>query len=191
MKSHMRKLVLVGGVCLFAAAPALAQSPSGGAIQPHAQGQSVQSNQTPQSAPSTEHFVKTAAVANMFELQSSKLALEKKARPDQQFAKRMIRDHTKIGDQLKHLIKSGKVKAELPTGLDGKHQQMLDQLRSERGASFDKDYDEMQLKGHRQAVALFESYARDGDNPALKRWAANTLPHLQEHLALAEKLSAQ
>ena len=47
----------------------------------------------------------------------------------------------------------------------------------------------MQLNGHKQAVALFEAYAKSGDNPALKSWAAKTLPHLQEHLAMAEKLS--
>ena len=29
------------------------------------------------------------------------------------------------------------------------------------------------------------------DNAELKRWAANTLPHLQEHLAVAEKLTAR
>jgi putative membrane protein len=144
-----------------------------------------------QSAPTTEDFVKAVAISDMFEIQSSKLALEKKARPDEKFAERMVQDHTKTTEQLKELVKSGKVKAELPTALDGKHQQMLDQLRSESGATFEKDYDQMQRDGHKQAVALFESYAKGGDNAELKRWAANTLPHLQEHLALAEKLTAR
>ena len=50
-----------------------------------------------------------------------------------------------------------------------------------------KDYNQMQLAGHKEAVAL--SNAKTGDNAALKNWAAKTLPYLQEHLALAEKLS--
>jgi putative membrane protein len=33
------------------------------------------------------------------------------------------------------------------------------------------------------------AYGKSGDNKALKSWAAKTLPHLQEHLAMAEKLS--
>ncbi len=182
MRSHMQKALLASGVCLALAAPVWAQSPSSGDAAP---------SSAQQSAPSTEDFVKTVAISDMFEVQSSKLALEKKAKPDQQFAKRMIHDHGKTTEQLKHLVDSGKVKAQLPTGLDAEHQQMLDQLRGETGATFDKDYDQMQLKGHKDAVALFESYAHSGDNAALKRWAANTLPHLQEHLSMAEKLSAQ
>jgi putative membrane protein len=134
-------------------------------------------------------FVKAVAISDMFEIQSSKLALEKKSRGDRQFARRMIHDHGQTSEQLKRLVADGRVTAPLPTGLDGAHQQMLDQLRNDNGAEFDKAYDQMQLNGHKEAIALFESYARNGDNAALKSWAATTLPHLQEHLALAEKLS--
>jgi len=38
------------------------------------------------------------------------------------------------------------------------------------------------------AVALFEAYAKSGDDPELKSWAAKTLPHLKEHLSIAKKL---
>ena len=44
------------------------------------------------------------------------------------------------------------------------------------------------LKGHRDAVALFEAYAKGGDDAELKGWAGQTLPHLKEHLSMAEKL---
>jgi putative membrane protein len=183
MKSQIQKVLLAIGICVLAAGPVWAQSPPADTAQPPAQQSAA--------APSTADFVKTVAISDMFEMQSSKLALDKKAKPDAQFAKRMIHDHGQTTEQLKHLVDSGKVKAELPTALDAEHQQMLDQLRGESGAAFDKDYDQMQLKGHKEAVALFEAHARGGDNPALKNWAAKTLPHLQEHLAMAEKLSAR
>jgi Domain of unknown function (DUF4142) len=32
-----------------------------------------------------------------------------------------------------------------------------------------------------------DAYSKSGDNPDLKRWAATTLPHLTEHLTMAEK----
>jgi putative membrane protein len=142
-----------------------------------------------QTAPSTADFVKMVAISDMFEVESSKLALEKKVAADRAFAQRMIHDHTQTTEQLKHLVEGGNVKARLPAELDDPHKQMLEKLRGESGADFSKDYNEMQLGGHKEAVALFEAYAKSGDNSALKSWAAKTLPHLQEHLAMAEKLS--
>ena len=121
-----------------------------------------------QSTASTVDFVKTVAIS---------------------FAQRMVHDHTQTTEQLKHLVDSGEMKASLPAGLDEQHERMLEKLRAENGADFSKDYNQMQLAGHKEAVALFEAYAKTGDNAALKNWAAKTLPYLQEHLALAEKLS--
>jgi putative membrane protein len=174
-------LLLAGtGICFVLGSAVFAQSPSGQPDKPTAQSQG---------APSTADFVKTAAISDMFEIQSSKLALEKKARDERHFAERMIHDHTETTDQLQHLVNSGQVKVPLPAALDTQHEQMLDKLRGENGANFDKDYDQAQLAGHKEAVALFESYAANGDNAALKRWAAATLSHLRDHLAMAEKLS--
>jgi putative membrane protein len=137
----------------------------------------------------TPIFQSWGLLSYMFEVESSKLALEKKVAADQAFAQRMVHDHTQITEQLKHLVHSDKVKAQPPAELDDQHKQMLEKLRGESGADFSKDYNEMQLNGHKEAVVLFEAYAKSGDNPALKSWAAKTLPHLQEHLAMAEQLS--
>jgi putative membrane protein len=178
----MKRTLLLAGACALFAAQAFAQSPP----DPAESGKQATS---PASAPSTADFVKTVAISDMFEIQSSKLALDKNDKPDGSFARRMVHDHTETTDQLKSLVRSGQVKAELPTSLDSEHQKMLDQLRGDSASDFGKDYEQMQLKGHKEAVALFEGYARSGDNPALKRWAAKTLPHLQEHLTMAEKFS--
>ena len=111
----------------------------------------------------------------MFEIQSSQLALAKQADAD-------------TSNELKSLIDSGKVKATLPTALDAEHQKMLDELMAKSGKDFDQSYDQIQVKAHRDAVALFEAYSRRGDNPDLKSWAAETLPHLKEHFSMAQKL---
>jgi len=81
------------------------------------------------------------------------------------------------------------VKATLPTALDAEHQAKLDQLKAKTGKEFDQAYDKMQLQAHEDAVALFEAYSKNGENADLKAWAAKTLPHLKEHLAMARKLS--
>jgi putative membrane protein len=65
---------------------------------------------------------------------------------------------------------------------------MLNELKTKTGKEFDQSYDQIQIKAHQDAVALFEAYAKDGDNADLKKWPASTLPHLKEHLAMAQKL---
>ncbi len=166
----MRMTMLLAGTCLLFAGPALAQNPSGGAS-------------------STQDFVTKVANSDMFEVQSSESALQKHPdRDTKPFANRMIKDHTATTKQLKALVMSGKVSAELPTALDADHQKMLDDLQGLSGKEFDQAYDMDQQKGHQEAVDLFGEYAQGGDNKDLKRWAAKTLPRLKQHLAMAEKL---
>jgi putative membrane protein len=139
--------------------------------------------------PPAQEFVNKVAISDMFEIQSSQLALSKQADVDTKpFAEKMVTDHQKTSSELKSLIDSGKVKAMLPTALDAQHQKMLDELKAKSGKDFDQSYDQIQVKAHQEAVALFEAYTRGGDNADLKSWAAQTLPHLKEHLSMAQKL---
>jgi putative membrane protein len=183
----MKRALLLAGACAILALPAFAQTPSPPSAPP--QNAPASASPAPPPTPSTADFVKKAAISGMFEVQSSELALRKRVPADRRFAEDMIRDHEHIAAQLKHLVRADHVKAQIPAALDGEHKKMLDQLRGETGATFDKDYDAMQQKGHREAVSLFQSYSQSGDNPALKQWAAKTLPTLQSHLDMAEKLS--
>jgi putative membrane protein len=165
----MRATALLASACLMFATYAHAQSPS--------------------NPPSTNDFVNKVADSDMFEIQSSEIALQKHPdRDTRPFAAKMVKDHTKTSEQLKSLVSSGKVKAEIPTAVDGNHQKKLDELRGLNGKQFDQAYDKAQLEGHEEAVDLFRAHAQNGDNKHLKRWAEKTLPHLEHHLAMAEKL---
>ena len=53
---------------------------------------------------------------------------------------------------------------------------------------FDALYIKQQVKAHTKAEKMFDAYAERGDNPAVKQFAANTLPMIQQHLKEAEKL---
>ena len=141
-----------------------------------------------QSSPSTATFVKNAALSDMLEIRSSKLVAPNADRDTKPFAQRMIKDHTKTSSQLKSLIQKGAVNAKLPTKLDAEHQAKLNRLQSLSGKRLDAAYDRMQVQAHEQAVSLFTRYARNGQNPALRRWASNTLPKLRHHLSMAQQL---
>ncbi len=134
------------------------------------------------------YFIQKAADSNRFEIESSKLALQKSNNAEiKKFAQRMIDDHTKIGDELKGLL----AKANLPepgAKLDPKDQALLTKLEKEKEAVFDSNYVIAQRKGHVEAVRLVGAYARNGENPPLKQFASQILPILKEHLRLAEAL---
>ena len=172
----MRIKLLVG--CLILATPALAQSAA----------EKTGVNSALGVSPNTADFVKEVAVSDMFEIQSNKLAQDKGNAAEKSFASQMVADHTKTSTELKGLISSGKVKAEVPTALDSSHQSKLDKLKGESGKDFSSDFDSMQVTAHKDAVSLFERYAKGGDNPELRPWAAKTLPTLRHHLEMAQKL---
>jgi putative membrane protein len=139
--------------------------------------------------PSTEDFVKEVAMSDMLEIQSSKLALDKGDAQAKSFAQHMITDHQKTTTELQGLVKTGAVKVTPPSELDAPHQSKLDKLKKETGRDFANSYDELQVSAHKDAVSLFERYAKGGDNPQLKDWAGKTLPTLQQHLQMAEALN--
>ena len=140
--------------------------------------------------PSTADFVKLVAISDMFEIESSKSATQKGDAAIKAFANQMITDHTKTSADLKTLVSSGKVQAELPMQPDQAHQAKLEKLRSLTGADFNNQYRSDQIEAHKEAVSLFERYSKGGDNSDLKAWAAATLPTLQGHLKMAEALKS-
>ena len=124
----------------------------------------------------------------MFEIDSNKLGQEKGNAAEKTFASQMVADHTKTPTELKGLVSSGKVQAQLPTALDSSHQSKVNKLKAESGKDFSSDFDSMQVSAHKDAVSLFERYAKGGDNAGLKDWAGKTLPALKHHLEMAEDL---
>ena len=168
----MKRLPLLTIGCSLFASIALAQTPPAGT-----------------NAPSAQDFVNKVAISDMFEIQASQLALSKGADADTKpFAEKMVQDHQKTSSELKGLVEASMVKLTLPTSQDAEHQKMLNELSAKSGKDFDQTYDQIQVKAHREAVALFEAYSKSGEDAELRAWAGKTLPHLKEHLSMAEKL---
>jgi putative membrane protein len=136
-------------------------------------------------SPSTADFVKQVGMSDMFEIESSKLALQKGDPATKKFAEQMVADHTKTSSELKAIV-GPDANTAIPATLDSSHQSKLDKLKDLNGADFDKQYRSIQVSAHKDAVSLFERYAKGGDSEKLKAWAAKTLPALQHHLDMAQ-----
>jgi putative membrane protein len=139
--------------------------------------------------PTTQDFVTEAAQSDMFEIQSSKLALNSADAPTKAFAQKMIDDHTKTTDELKGAVGKGEAHATLPTAMSSSQQSMMATLNDLHGPEFDRRYHADQVSAHKDAVSLFQRYAKGGDDPGLKSWAATTAPVLERHLEMAQNLN--
>jgi putative membrane protein len=172
----MKKMLLLTAAAVLAAAPAaLAQSNTTKDVPATAS--------QPMMKVDTATFIEMVASSNAFEVQSSQLA-KTNASSDavKKFAKQMITDHTKAGEQFKAALESVETTSSVSnTTLQPKEQQALDKLKAASGETFDKEYVAAQVKAHDEAVALFRSYSNSGDDPALKEFAKKTLPVLEMH----------
>jgi putative membrane protein len=140
-------------------------------------------------SPSTQDFVTQAATSDMLEIAAAKIAQQKGNADEKAFAAQMITDHTKTSKDIEEMIASKELRAELPTALDSSSQSKLDDLTKAKPEDFAAIYDPMQVSAHKDAVSLFERYAKGGENAKLKNWAGQTLPALQHHLEMAQKLN--
>src|SRR3954454_22048418 len=138
-------------------------------------------------APKTEDFIKEAAMSDMTEIEAAKIAQQEGDADEKKFAEMMIADHTKTSIELKSMVPAN-MKSDIPAALDDASQKKLAKLRDAKPDGFAATYDPMQVSAHKDAVSLFERYAKGGDNNALKDWAGKTLPTLQHHLEMAQAL---
>ncbi len=138
----------------------------------------------------TEGFVSNAAIGDMYEIESSRLAVQQAKSPElKKFAQQMIDDHTKSSAELKTAVGSAQG-VTIPTAMDERRQGMIDNLR-QAGDRFDEVYRSQQAAAHRENVELHQTYAENGDNAQIKAVAAKHLPIIQGHLRMIEAMGGQ
>jgi len=87
-------------------------------------------------APSTQDFVTEAAMGGMFELESSKLAVQKADGPVKEFGSQMVSDHTKASTELATQAKTESLS--VPTTLNNSNQSKIDKLQKLAGPYFSR-----------------------------------------------------
>jgi putative membrane protein len=139
---------------------------------------------------STQDFIKKASMGGQFEIQSSEMATKTSQNSQvKAFAQEMITDHDQLGEQLTAVMSKNNIPSDPSAdNLDRDHQAMIDQLRDKSGKDFDQAYAKEQLKAHEKTVDMFQDYAKHGQNPALKNFAAQSLVMLQKHTTDAKIL---
>jgi putative membrane protein len=156
-------------------------------------------------------FVDDVTYAGNGEVELGRLASDHASSPAvKKFAKMMVDDHTKAGNELKQIATQYSISQ--PTGLDDKHRDLKDRLSKLHGADFDKAYMDAMVDGHKDVVDKLESRVDEVNRTAtltgkqekdtnvkpetsknsvtasLNAWAANTLPAVKAHLDQAKSI---
>lgn len=128
-----------------------------------------------------KNFVEKVAISDMFEVEASKLALERsKVKEVKDFAQMMIDAHTATSAELAPLASAASVAP--PTALDNDHMGKLDDLKNASVADFDDKYIDQQTDAHENALNLLKDFADNGKDAGLQAFAAKTAPAVQAHL---------
>jgi putative membrane protein len=201
MAKNMKMITGVAALALaFGAGPAFAQyGGTGGTQQPQTRqrgsttdqganttrGNSETTNNTKSST--DENFAKKAAQGGMAEVKLGQLAEERGSNPAvKNFGRRMVQDHSKANEQLKSA--TSKESTPLPNELDKSDQATYDRLSKLSGDAFDRAYARDMVKDHTKDVSEFQKEAKNGQDEAIKNFAAQTLPTLQNHLDQARQM---
>lgn len=138
-------------------------------------------------------FVGFIQQANDFELDSSRLALQKSENQAIHiYAKRLISERSEIAIALSRARSQARV-GYVPTagGSRPRYTSVLDRLRTLDGEAFDKAYAGAQLKAQLDIIDEVGAYAREGSNADLRRFAVDVLPRFQSELEHARQLAGR
>jgi putative membrane protein len=133
-------------------------------------------------------FLTDAARGDVAEIKLGQLAQQKgESEGVREFGKMLEEDHSKAGKKTAELAKDLDV---IPPAQPSA-EQMAKYAELERlsGAEFDHAFAAEMVKGHQEAIAMYEKEAQSGSSKAAKL-AQDTLPTLRHHLEVAQGLQS-
>jgi putative membrane protein len=132
-------------------------------------------------------FAKDATCGGLAEIKLGKLAEDRgSSEAVKTFGTRMVAEHTKAGDKLKEAAAPEHIP--LPADLAAKDQATYDRLSKLSGADFDRAYAQDVVKDHQQDLQAFEREANRGGDAAIRGFASETVPRIQQHLEQAKEM---
>ena len=131
-------------------------------------------------------FLVDVAEINQEEINLGKLAQEKGSMTDvKELGKMMVAAHTKAYADLTALASQKSIS--LPASKTEDVNEAYTKMSEKKsGKDFDKEYCDMMVDGHKEAIDKFEKASNNSVDPDIKMMATNMLPELRKHLEMAE-----
>jgi putative membrane protein len=139
-----------------------------------------------------QNFVTQASSSNMFEIAAGNLAINNSTNTNiKAYGNHLVADHTQAATEMTTL--ANKKGWTIPTTMVNKDQSNYNTLAALQGTAFDKQFLNMMIASHQEAIILFQNAASDTGVPDddLRSFAAGKLPALKEHLVTAQTLQTQ
>jgi putative membrane protein len=129
----------------------------------------------------TADFMMYAADMSMHEIQLGELAQgNAHDKVIKNLGSKMAEDHRKALQDLREI--AGQKNITLPETVSNERQEDCDKLSKKTRQDFDKEYAEMMVDQHKEALKRFEKEAEEGADKEVRTWAFNMLPSLRTHL---------
>lgn len=126
-------------------------------------------------------FLVNAGEINLEEIKLGELAQQNAKIVDtKELGKMMVDAHKKAWADLTELAKKKNVT--LPAAATDKANDAYKKLSDKSMTKFDKEYCDMMVDGHKDAIAMFEKASNESADADIKQWATAMLPELRTHL---------
>jgi putative membrane protein len=132
-----------------------------------------------------ERWLKAHIETNLFEIAGGQAALSKATTDEvRDLAQHLVTDHTAALQEATALAQ--RLGVAVPAEPSPLQQWALRAVATFNGADFDRWFADLQVEGHRQAIAEAQIEVARGCNRKIRRLAAASLPVLEAHLAHAQ-----
>jgi putative membrane protein len=131
-------------------------------------------------------FLVKSYESGMYEVQLSQLAATNSLVAGvKDLAANLVTAHTAVNAKISAIAANANFA--LPTALNADHQKDLQNIGKLTGTDFDKKYINTIIDGHEKSIDSYKDAAKNLTPSDTKTFASETLPHLEEHLAMAKK----
>lgn len=135
-------------------------------------------------------YVTAAGQSDLFEINSSQVAVQKSQNPAvRRYAEMLIKHHQKTTAATMAAAKKAGLNPTPPEPNPGAAASIAE-LQSAAPGDFDRIYLAQQVPAHQAALDLHQSYGANGDQAALRTSAKKAVPIVRQHLADAQRMQA-
>ena len=186
----MKKLVFLAGTFLALAGCSQEPATDDTAVAEQAPVEAMPPAEATAAIPASgQEYADMASASDLFEIQSSQLALERSQDSQlREFAEMLVADHQKSTAALQQAAQSAQPAITVNPALTPEQQSDMDTLSATDDAQFDQAFLDAQVRAHEKALSMLQGYAEQGDVESLTQHASQTAGPVEQHLERAREL---